>query len=233
VSRGEPALQARGPDWDEYCARWASLHGGFDPRRAPQLVRTWQRLAFAVSRGLVRLRVSPSTVTTAGLACSVAVPLVVLAGGRWVFLAALLVILAALADSVDSGVAVISGRTSGLGSFYDAVADRCSEVAWLVALWLLGAPGVLVAACGALALLHEYARSRAALAGMAGVGRLTVAERPTRVLAVVGAMLLGAAGGVLSARLGAGIVTVALAIWLVLGVLGAARLLGAIRAALR
>jgi len=159
--------------------------------------------------------------------------LVVLPGGVWVFVAAGLVVVSALADSADSGLALCTGRSTGLGSFYDAVADRCSELAWLVALWLLGAPGALVAACGGLALLHEYARSRAALAGMPGVGAVTVAERPTRVLAVVGAMLAGAAGGLINPRLASGVVTVALSVWLVLGLIGGARLLGAIRAALR
>jgi CDP-diacylglycerol--glycerol-3-phosphate 3-phosphatidyltransferase len=196
-------------------------------------VRLWQRFAFLVARGLHRLHVHPSTITSIGLGCSLAVPLVVLLGGWWVFLAAALVVVAALADSADSGVALLSGRTSGLGSFYDSVADRCAEIAWLAALWLLGAPGLLVAACGALALLHEYARSRAALAGMPGVGAVTVAERPTRVLAVVAAMLLGAVGGLINVRLASGVVTVALSVWLVLGLLGAARLVGAIRAALR
>ena len=196
-------------------------------------VQLWQRLAFAVSRGLTRLRVAPSTVTTAGLCCSLLVPLAVLPGGAFVFLAAALVVLAALADSADSGVAVLSGRISGLGSFYDSVADRCSELAWLAALWLLGAHGALVAAVGALTLLHEYARARAALAGTPRISAGTVAERSTRVLAVVGAMLLGAVAGLVSARLAAGAVTVVLAVWLVLGLLGAARLLGAIRATLR
>ncbi len=220
-------------DWDEYCARWSSLHGGFDPRRAPLLVRIWQRLAFVLARGLARLGVSPSAVTTVGLVCALAVPAVVPPRGWFVFLAAGLVIVSALADSVDSGVAVVSGRTTGRGAFYDSVADRCSEIAWLVALWLLGAPGPLVVACGGVALMHEYVRARAALAGMPGVPSLAVAERPTRVLTVVGAIVLGAAGAVVSDRLAAGIVTVALAVWLVLGLLGGARLLAAIRAGLR
>lgn len=222
-----------GLSWDDYCARWTSLHGGFDPRRAPRLVRLWQRLAFVVSAGLARLGVSPTAVTVAGLVCSLAVPVVVLPGDWWVLFAAGLAIVSALADSVDSGVAVIAGRTTGLGSFADAMADRCGEIAWLVALWLLGAPGPLVVACGAIALLHEYARSRAALAGLPGVPSLAVAERPTRVLVAVGALVLGAGGGVVSARLAAGIVTVALSVWLVLGLLGGARLLAAIRAGLR
>jgi CDP-diacylglycerol--glycerol-3-phosphate 3-phosphatidyltransferase len=219
--------------WDEYCARWTSLHGGFDPRRAPLLVRVWQRFAFAVSRGLVLLGVGPTTVTLAGLVCSIVAPPVVLLRGWWVLLAAGLVFVSALADSADSGVAVISGRLTRFGSFADAMADRFGELAWLVALWLLGGPAPLVVACGAVALLHEYARSRAALSGMGGVPSLAVAERPTRVLIAVLALLLAAWGGIVSARLAAGIVTVALAVWLVLGVLGGARLIGAIRVGLR
>lgn len=197
------------------------------------LVRLWQRLAFVVSGVLARQGVSPTVITVAGLACSLAVPVVVLPGGWWVLLAAVLAIVSALADSVDSGVAVIAGRTTGLGSFADAMADRCGEIAWLAALWLLGGPGPLVVSCGAVALLHEYARSRAALAGMPCVPSLAVAERPTRVLVAVGALVLGAVGGVVSPRLAAGVVTVALAMWLVLGLLGGARLLQAIRAGLR
>jgi CDP-diacylglycerol--glycerol-3-phosphate 3-phosphatidyltransferase len=219
--------------WDDYCARWTSLHGGFDPRRAPRLVRLWQRVVFVVAGALARLGVSPTTVTVVGLVCSLAVPVVVLPRGWWVLLAASLAILSALADSVDSGVAVVASRSTGLGSFADAMADRGGEIAWLVALWLLGGPGWLVVACGAVALLHEYARTRAALAGMPGVPSVAVAERPTRVLVAVGALVLAAAGGIISSRLAAGIVTVALAVWLVLGVLGGARLIGAIRAGLR
>jgi len=219
--------------WDEYCSRWSSLHGGFDPRRAPLLVRLWQRLAFALANGLARLGVAPTTVTLIGLGCALAVPVVVLPRGWWVLVAAALALTSALADSVDSGVAVISGRITGLGSFADAVADRLGEIAWLVALWLLGGPAPLAVACGAVVLLHEYARTRAALAGMPGVPSVAIAERPTRVVVAVVALVLSAAAGVVSVRLAAGVATVALAVWLVLGLLGGARLVSAIRSDLQ
>jgi CDP-diacylglycerol--glycerol-3-phosphate 3-phosphatidyltransferase len=215
--------------WDEYCARWTSLHGGFDPRRAPLLIRLWQRLAFVLACGVARLGVAPVVVTLVGLGGALAVPVVVLLKGWWVLVAALLALASALADSVDSGVAVVSGRITGLGSFADAVADRLSEIAWLVALWLVGGPAVLAVACGAVALLHEYARTRAALAGMPGVPSLAIAERPTRIVVAVVALVLSAVAGVVSARLAAGVATVALAVWLVLGLLGGARLVSAIR----
>ena len=215
--------------WDEYCARWTSLHGGFDPRRAPLLIRLWQRLAFVLACGVARLGVAPVVVTLVGLGGALAVPVVVLLKGWWVLVAALLALASALADSVDSGVAVVSGRITGLGSFADAVADRLSEIAWLVALWLVGGPAFLAVACGAVALLHEYARTRAALAGMPGVPSLAIAERPTRIVVAVVALVLSAVAGVVSARLAAGVATVALAVWLVLGLLGGARLVSAIR----
>jgi hypothetical protein len=53
-----------------------------------------------------------------------------------------------------------------------------------------------------------------------------------RVLSVVIGLLLGGAVWNISARLSAGVVTVAVAVWLVLGILGTSRLFGAIRAAL-
>ena len=55
-------------------------------------------------------------------------------------------LLAAVADSVDGAVAVVTGRTTRLGYVYDSVADRLGEVAWLLAFWLVGAPGGLVVA---------------------------------------------------------------------------------------
>ncbi len=171
-------------------------------------------------------------VTLAGLVCSLAVPLVVLPRGWWLVAGAALVVLSALADSADGGVAIIAGRTSRLGSFFDPMSDRVSEAAWLLGLYLLGAPGALVVACGAMAWLYEYARARAALSGMPGLGAVTAAERPFRVIIVAASLALGGALWDISTRLAPGIITVGLAVWLVLGLLGGSQLLGAIRRAL-
>jgi CDP-diacylglycerol--glycerol-3-phosphate 3-phosphatidyltransferase len=181
---------------------------------------------------LTAIGLAPGTVTSLGLICSLAVPLVVLPRGLWLLAGAVLVVLSALADSADGGVAIITGRTSRIGSFFDPMADRVSEAAWLLALYLLGAPGALVVACGALAWLHEFARARAALSGMPGLGAVTAAERPFRVIIVAASLTLGGALWDVSTRLAPGIITVALALWLVLGVLGGSRLLGAISRAL-
>jgi phosphatidylglycerophosphate synthase len=186
-----------------------------------------------VGRGLARLGLGPTAVTALGLLLSLAVPLVVLPRGPWLFLAAGLVLLSALADSADGAVAIVTGRTSRIGSFYDALADRFSEACWLLALWLIGAHGLILVVCGGLAWLHEYARARAWMSGLPGVGVVTVAERPTRVIAVILALGLGGVAWIVSPELTPGILTIVVSVWTLLGLLGAARLLGAIRALLR
>jgi CDP-diacylglycerol--glycerol-3-phosphate 3-phosphatidyltransferase len=223
--------QAR-PGWDDYSAKWALLHGGYDPRRDSGVVRLWFRLAYVLGRGLGSMRLTPSVVTLAGVLLSVAVPIVVVFGGLWLFAAAGLVFLAALADSADGALAVTTSRATRLGAFYDSVADRISEACWLLALWIMGVPGWLVAACGGLAWLHEYARARASVAGMRGIGVVTAAERPTRIVLVIAALVLGGVAWIINPRLIPGAATIAVAAWIVAGILGGTRLLSTIRTAL-
>jgi CDP-diacylglycerol--glycerol-3-phosphate 3-phosphatidyltransferase len=96
-------------------------------------------------------------------------------------------------------------------------------------------------ACAGLAWLQEYVRARAGIAGMADIGTVTVAERPTRVLAVLfGLTLAGFAGalggqgmaraaGLAGTELAAGAATVTAAIWAVLGLVGLVQLGAAVR----
>ena len=219
--------------WNEYAERWATLHGGVDPRGLSRIAQGWLRFAYTVGRALAPTGLRPGAVTVVGLALSVAVPVVAPLRGAWLFLAAGLVLLAALADTVDGSVAVIGARTTRLGAFYDAVADRLGEVAWLLALWLIGAPGWLVVICGGLTWLHEYIRARAAVAGMTGVGVVTAGERPSRVILTTAALALGGAAWLINPYLTPGAVTVVVAVWVVVGLLGLARLTGAVRADLR
>jgi len=212
--------------WDDYAGAWSRLHGGFDPRQANFLVRGWVRIAYAVGSWLGRRRVGPMAVTTAGLLICFLVPASVLLLDRpGVFLAAVLVLVAALADGLDGAVAVLTGRTTRLGYVYDSVADRLGELAWLVAFWLAGAPGWLVVTAGAASWLQEYARARATAAGMAEIGVVTVSERPTRVLVAI--------FGLLAAFAYAPLITAATAVWLALAAVAGLQLLIAIRRALR
>jgi phosphatidylglycerophosphate synthase len=212
--------------WDDYASAWSQLHGGFDPRQANVLVRGWVRIAYGVGSWLARHRVGPMTVTTAGLLTCWLVPLSVwLLGRPGIFVAAVVVLLAALADGLDGAVAVVTGRTTRLGYVYDSVADRLGEAAWLSAFWLAGAPGWLVVIAGAASWLQEYARARATAAGMSEIGVVTVAERPTRVLVAI--------FGLLAAFAYAPLITVATAVWLALALVAGAQLAVAIRRALR
>ncbi|MCM4081559.1 CDP-alcohol phosphatidyltransferase family protein [Paractinoplanes hotanensis] len=212
--------------WDDYAGAWSRLHGGFDPRQANFLVRGWVRIAYAVGSWLGRHRVGPMAVTTAGLLICFLVPASVLLLDRpGVFLAAVLVLAAALADGLDGAVAVLTGRTTRLGYVYDSVADRLGELAWLAAFWLAGAPGWLVVTAGAASWLQEYARARATAAGMSEIGVVTVAERPTRVLVTI--------FGLLAAFAYAPLITAATAVWLALAAVAGLQLLLAIRRALR
>jgi phosphatidylglycerophosphate synthase len=224
--------------WDGYAERWSALHGGYDPRAAPPLVRGWLRVAYRIARVLAGLRLRPSAVTFAGVVLAAAVPAVVRWGPAGGLAAAGLVLLGAFADTTDGALALVSGRESRLGRVYDSVADRLSEAAWLLGLLLLGAPGWLAAGCLAVTWLHEYVRARATVAGMAEIGAVTVGERPTRVLlALFGLAFAGAAG--LAAPdpeapdLAAGTATVAVAAWTALGTVGLAQLAVAVRRTLR
>jgi phosphatidylglycerophosphate synthase len=233
--------------WSDYATRWAQQHGGYDPRRASPLVRGWLWLAYRIARLLGAARIGPDPVTAAGVLFAGVVPVTARFGGAWPLLGALLVVAGALADTVDGALALVSGRGSALGQVYDAVADRLSEALWLGAFWLLGAPGWLVAGCGAVSWLHEYVRARAAVAGMRELGAVTLAERPTRVLlAMFGLVVAGLVGLVASAAgvsatgrdsatsaTAAGSVTAAAAIWLLLGAVGLVQLAAAVRRALR
>jgi phosphatidylglycerophosphate synthase len=202
--------------WEEYCAAWARLHGGFDPGAASAVVRGWVRIAYRIGSWLGDRRVAPSAVTTAGLMLCWCVPLVVLSGRAGPALGAVLVLLAALADGLDGAVAVVSGRASRLGFVYDSVADRLGEAAWLLAFWLVGAPAWLVVAAGGVSWLQEYARARAAAAGMSEIGVVTVSERPTRVLVAIFGLLAAAVTPIA--------INVAAAVWLGLAVVGLVQL---------
>ncbi|MET7399506.1 CDP-alcohol phosphatidyltransferase family protein [Dactylosporangium sp. NPDC005572] len=182
--------------WDDYAERWSASHGGYDPRTASPVVRGWLRLSYRIGAAMVRVGVrDPNAATAAGLLLAAAVPVVALGGRWWAVGGAVLVLLSAVADSVDGVLAVVTGRASRLGQVWDSVADRLSEAAWMAAFWLLGAPVWLAVGCTGVMWLHEYIRARATVAGMSDIGTVTVAERPTRVLIAIFGLLATAAAG--------------------------------------
>ncbi len=186
TTHGRPATSR-----EAYFDGWAALHGGYDPRTNP-LVRGWLTCAYAVARPLARAGVPPDAVTLAGLLVSAGAAALAAGGeGWWLLAAALVVALAGLLDNLDGAVALLAGRATRWGHVLDSVVDRASDLLFVAALWAAGAPGAVCATGGALMLLQEYARARAAAGGMTEVGVVTVWERPTRV--IVTAAFLGSA----------------------------------------
>jgi CDP-diacylglycerol--glycerol-3-phosphate 3-phosphatidyltransferase len=134
-------------------------------------------------------RVPPDALSVAGVLVAGAATAVAASGGRWPLAAATLVLLAGVLDGLDGAVALHTGRARPLGAVVDAVADRAGDLLLVATLAVLGAPPAWCVAAGALTLLHEYLRARANAAGMPGVGAVTVAERPTRLIIVALACL--------------------------------------------
>lgn len=215
----------------EYLDDWSALHGGYLPQTS-FWARSWLRLGYLLARPLAG-RVSPNTLTAAGALASAAAVAAAWAGGRWALLAAALVLVTAGCDTVDGAVAVLGGRSSRLGPIWDSLADRWSEAAFAGSLVVVCAFGrgdvaVLVFAVTALpGFLLEYARARAAATGSAGIGVVTVGERPTRVLTALFALLVAGADpsrATVWAGVGAGATAV-------LGLLGLAGYLRVVRGA--
>ena len=188
-----PSAQPSGPAMTRagYLQRWSQLHGGVDPHNN-RLVLGWLTLIHALASPFARAGWSPNAVTTLGLLLSLLVLPAAAAGGGWLWAAALLILVSGVVDSLDGAIAVMTGRTTKWGFVWDSVADRISDVVFIAALWLVGAPAPVCVAVIVLTFLLEYTRARAVAAGMDEVGVLSVWERPSRVL-VCGMFILGAA----------------------------------------
>lgn len=215
-------------DRDAYFDRWAQLHGGYDPRSS-RLTGAWLTLAYTLARPLALLRVPPDVVTALGALVSGLAVYLAWLGEPWLVAAAVVVALSGVADNLDGAVAVMTGRTTRWGFVLDSVVDRVSDALYLVALWVVGAPGWLCVLGGALMGLQEYTRARAGNAGMSEIGVVTVWERPTRVI-VTAMFLLGAGLYAAAAQQWA---TAGAAAWATLGVVGLVQLVVVVRRVLR
>ena len=165
-----------------------------------------------------RVSVPPMVVTVAGLLLAGGVPALCVPAGRWVFLAAGLVLLSGILDNLDGAIAVLHDRGSRFGGVVDSLADRLADTAYFLALWLLGAPGWLAGSAAGAAFLQEYLRARAE--SLARMDIVTVSERPTRII-LVAMLLLGCA--ILPGHAGR-IATAGSAVGLAVGLFGIAQL---------
>jgi archaetidylinositol phosphate synthase len=204
-------------------AGWSRLHGDLQPS---PVVRVWLRLVRVLAAGPVA-RIPPDVLSVAGVLALAAAWAAVVLG--WPISVLPLVLAAGVLDGLDGAVALRTGRARPLGALVDSVADRLGDVILGAILVALGGPAPGVVAAVALVMLLEYVRARAQAVGMPGVGAVTVAERPTRLIVVA-----LAAGGI--AVLPAGVPPVGWSwggmftiVWIAVGVVGLAQLLWGVR----
>ncbi|HEY1487110.1 MAG TPA: CDP-alcohol phosphatidyltransferase family protein [Micromonosporaceae bacterium] len=220
------------PNWDQYATSWTALHGGIDPRRARRSVERWLRFGYVIARLCARIHIKPGAVTALGLMACLLVPVFAGRSTGGTLLAAALVAFAAVTDTVDGALAVLTGHATRLGYVYDSVVDRIGEACWLLGMWRIGVHGWVVVLAGSLSWLHEYARSRANAAGMTEIGAATLGERPTRVIVSVFGFALAGLLGLGSPDLPAGVVAFAALAWILLGLIGFLQLFAGIHRAL-
>jgi CDP-diacylglycerol---glycerol-3-phosphate 3-phosphatidyltransferase len=147
------------------------------------------RVFSPVARFLLRLGVSPDTVTVVGTLGVCVGALVFFPRGQ--LLAGVLVITAfVFSDTVDGHMARISGRTSKWGAFLDSTLDRFGDAAIFggLAMYYVG-PGdsdnlaALAMYCLVMGSITSYARARAESLGMEAKGG--IAERADRLVAIL------------------------------------------------
>jgi archaetidylinositol phosphate synthase len=198
---------------------WSELHGGVEPS---PVVRGWLRLVRLLASGPVT-RIPPDALSVAGV-LALAAAWWAVAGAGSAAAVVPLVLAAGILDGLDGAVALRTGRARPLGAVVDSVADRIGDLLLGGIMVALGAPWAWALAAVTLVFLLEYVRARAQAVGMPGVGAVTVAERPTRLI-LVGVAAAGATVFGSVPWLGwdfAGSLTVA---WTVVGIVGMAQLL--------
>ena len=170
------------PSRDAYFDRWQVLHGGYDPRTGSVWLKGWLSMVYAIARPLARRGVQPDVITVSSVWFAGLVLVLSEVGGRWWIAAGWTLVLSGLFDTLDGCVAVLEDRTTRWGYVLDSAVDRVNDAVYLVCLVVVGCPLELAAALGFGFFFLEYLRARAGNAGGDEVGRVTVAERPTRVI---------------------------------------------------
>lgn len=228
VTAGTARAPAAVPSHDEFLVRWRRLHGGYDPRSS-RMVGGWLRLTYRLARPAAAAGLRPDALTAWGVWVSAAALAVAAGGGPWLVLAGLLVVVSALGDALDGAVAALTGRASRWGYVLDSLADRASELLYVAAVWLAGAPGSLAAGTAVGVVLLEYVRARAAGAGGGEIGTVTVGERPTRVIACATTLVAAGIAAAVAPGAAESLATIGLTLLAALTVAGLAQLLVAVR----
>ena len=169
-------------DRDGYFDRWQVLHGGYDPRTGSVWLRGWLTMVYGIARPLARRGVQPDIVTVSSIWLAGLVLVLSEVGGRWWIAAGWTMVASGLFDTLDGCVAVLEDRTTRWGYVLDSAVDRINDAVYLLAVVAVGCPVALAVGLGFCFFFLEYLRARAGNAGGDEVGRVTMAERPTRVI---------------------------------------------------
>jgi CDP-diacylglycerol---glycerol-3-phosphate 3-phosphatidyltransferase len=215
--------------WNELIAGWARADRGYDLRYAAAPRRKLLVAAYRISGLLARFGVRTASMMVLSVLFAVAVPLIALRGGGWPLAAAVLVVAGLAADTIGFGLTVVTGGITRLSGFYQSLAERFSEVCWLMALALLGTKDWLIFSIAAAVWAHEYIKARVGAPALRPTATTTVGDRPTRVWSVLAALVLAAASAQLGQDIAAGAVTLVVLSWLALALVGLGQLLTVVR----
>lgn len=159
---------------EEFFSKWSQLHGGASISGA---TLWWLKISYFSARFFTALKVSPNSLTSAGLLAAVGMALTDL---TWIAL--LLLVISLYFDGVDGSVAIIQNRASERGGVLDSISDRIAEGFWLYAAYRVGVPNWCALTLWAVASTQEYARARLASLGVKDIGVVTICERPVRAI---------------------------------------------------
>ncbi|GIH04974.1 hypothetical protein Rhe02_30410 [Rhizocola hellebori] len=215
--------------WNEFVAGWAGAYGGYDLRYAAAPRRRLLAAAYRVSGLLARFGVRPASMMVLSAVFAAAVPVIALRGGAWPLTAAAMLVAGLIADTIGSGLSVVTGGITRLSGFYQSLVERFSEFCWLMALALLGTKDWLIFSVAAIVWAHEYVKARVGAAALRPTATTTVGDRPTRVWSVLVALVLAAAAAQWGQDLAAAAVTLVVLSWLTLALVGLGQLFGIIR----
>jgi len=149
----------------------------------------WTKVWSPIGDLLLRLGVSPNTVTVVGTAGVCAGALVCFPRG-WLFAGVLVITVFVFSDMIDGYMARTSGQTSAFGAFLDSTLDRIGDAAIFggLAMYYVG-PGDsewiagLAIYCLTMGAVTSYARARAESLGMQA--KVGIAERSDRLVAIL------------------------------------------------
>lgn len=146
-----------------------------------------------IAAALVRLRVTPNTLTLLGFGLNIAVAVVI--GAGFEVTAGALLLFAGFFDMLDGAVARLGDKVSTFGGFLDSTLDRYSEAVVFFGLLALYAgqgrytESLLIYAVVVGSLMVSYTRARAEGLGLkCEVGWL---QRPERIVLLALGLLLG------------------------------------------